>query len=209
MFGEVTIDLEKPPVGHKLTFSRKFDADGKLIKFKARLVAQGFSQRPGEDFDQTYSPVLDITTFRYLLAFAIHFGLEINLMDVGTAYLYGNLDMVLYISPPPYFLPKLPVPLPGRFLGLRIRKALYGLRQAGRMWYHLLCDFLISLGFIYDPALPCIFTLYQNSDYLIVAIYVDDLNLIGSTSLCKHVETLLTTQFDMKLLGKTSYCLGL
>ena len=209
VFGELTTNLEKPPVGHKLIFSRKFDADGNLIKYKACLVAQGFLQRPGEDFDQTYSPVLDITTFRYLLAFAIHFGLEINLMDVVTAYLYGNLDMVLYISPPPDFLPKLPVPLPGRFLGLRIRKALYGLRQGGRMWYHLLRDFLISLGFIHDPALPCIFTLYQNSEYLIVAVYVDDLNLIGSTSLCKHVESLLTAQFDMKLLGKTSYCLGL
>ena len=196
-------------MGHKLIFSRKFDANSNLLRFKVRLVAQGFSQRPGEDFDQTYAPVLDITTFRYLLALAVHFGLEISLMDVVIAYLYGNLDMLLYISPPPYFLPKLPTPAPGKFLGLRICKALYDLKQADRMWYHLLRDFLVSHGFLHDPTLACTFTLTQNSQYLIVAVYVEDINLSGSPVLCKHTETLFTTQFDMKLLGNTSFCLGL
>ena len=70
-------------------------------------------------------------------------------------------------------------------------------------------DFLISHGFLHDLALPCIFTLIHNSKYLIVAVYVDDLNLMGSPSLCKHIETILTAQFDMKLLGKTLFCLGL
>jgi hypothetical protein len=154
------------------------------------------------------SPVLDITAFKYLLALAVHFKLEIILMDVVTAYLYGNLDMLLYISSPPDFLPRLPAPSPDMFLGFRIYKTLYGLKQAGRMWYHLLRDFLISNGFLHDPTLPCIFTLYRNSQYLIVAVYVDDLNLIGSPTLCKHAETLLTAQFDIKLLGKTLYYLG-
>ena len=118
VFGEVSTELTKPLVGHKLIFSRKFDANGKLLRFKVRLVAQGFSQRPGEDFDQTYALVLNITSFRYLLAFAIHFKLKIFLMDVVTTYLYGNLDMLLYISPPSDFMPKLPTPSPGKFLGL-------------------------------------------------------------------------------------------
>ena len=159
VFGEVSTKLTKPPVGYKLIFSRIFDTNGKLLRFKVHLVAQGFSQRPGEDFDQTYSPVLDITSFRYLLAFAVHFGGEIFLMDVITSYLYGNLDMLLYISPPPDFLPRLPTPSPEKFLHLRICKALYGLKEAGKMWYHVLQEFLISHGFLYDPALPCIFTL--------------------------------------------------
>jgi hypothetical protein len=141
VFGEVSTELTKPPIGHKLIFSRKFDANGKLLRHKARLVAQGFSQRRGEDFNLTYSPILDITAFRYLLALAVHFKLEIFLMDVVTAYLYENLDILLYISPPPDFLPRLLAPSPGKFLGLRICKALYGLKQAGRMWYHLLQDF--------------------------------------------------------------------
>ena len=209
VFGEVTSNLTKPPIGHKLIFSKKFDEHGNLIRFKVRLVAQGFSQKPGEDFDQTYAPVLDITTFRYLLAFATQFKLQIYLMDVVTAYLYGKLDMKLHIAPPPDYLPELPTPLPGRFLGLQICKALYGLKQAGRMWYHLLRGFLVEHGFLHDPALPCIFTLNQGSEFVIVAVYVDDLNLIGSPALCKHAESLLTAKFDMKLLGRTSYCLGL
>ena len=77
------------------------------------------------------------------------------------------------------------------------------------MWYHLLRNFLISYGFLHDPTLPCIFTLTQNLEYLIVAVYVDDLNLIESPSLCKDTKTLLTVQFDMKLLGKTLFCLDL
>jgi hypothetical protein len=188
VFGQVSTELAKPPVGHKLIFSKKFDEHGNLIRYKVRLVAQGFSQKPGEDFDQTYAPVLDITSFRYLLAFAIHFGLEIFLMDVVTAYLYGNLDVPLYISPPPDYLAKLPPPSKGRYLGLEICKALYGLKQAGRMWYHLLKGFLIENGFQHDPGLPCIFTLTQKDQFVIVAVYVDDLNLIGSPTLCKHTE---------------------
>ena len=117
--------------------------------------------------------------------------------------------MFLYISPPLDFLPKPPTSSPGKFLGLRICKALYGLKQASIMWYHLLRNFLISHGLLHNPILPCIFTLTRNSEYLIVAVYMDDLNLIGSPSLCKHTETLLTAQFDLKLLGKTSFCLGL
>lgn len=160
VFGEVCTELTKPPVGHKLIFSKKFDANGKLIMFKARLVAQRFSQRPSKDFDKTYAPVLDIIAFRYMLAFAVHFGLEIFMMDVVTTYMYGNLNMLLYIFPLLDFSPSLPTPSPGRFLGLRICKALYGLKQADKMWYHLLRNFLISHGFLHDPTLPCIFILY-------------------------------------------------
>ena len=209
VFGDVPSTLTKPPIGHKLIFSKKFDEYVNLIRFKVKLVAQRFSQRLGENFDQIYAPVLDITIFRYLLAFATHFKLEVYLMDVVTTYLYGNLDMKLHISPPPGYLPELPKPLPGRFLGIQICKALYGLKQAGRMWYHLLRGFLIEHGFIHDPALPCILTLARGNQYVIVAVYVDDLNLIGTPALCKHAETLLTAKFDMKLLGRTSFCLGL
>lgn len=127
------------------------------------------------------------------MTLAIYFSLEIFLMDVMIAYVYENMDIPIYISPPPDFLPKLPTPTSGKFLSLKISKVLYGLKQIGRMWYHLLRDFLISHGFIHDPALPCIFTLLQNEGYVIVIVYVDSLNLIGTPSLCKYAEKLLTT----------------
>ena len=88
-------------------------------------------------------------------------------------------------------------------------KALYGLKQAGRTWYHHLCNYLVSKGFIHNPALPCIFALSNKLGFVIVAIYVDILNIIGLPELCKFTQELLTQQFDMKILGKTSFCLGL
>ena len=152
---------------------------------------------------------MDSTSFRYLLSLAVQMALETRLLDVVTAYLYGNLDAEIHIKPPPEFLPNLASTRPGRFSGLKIRKALYGLKQAGRAWYHHLKSFLLSHGFTTHPALPCVFVLKDSTGFVILAVYVDDLNSIGTPDLSKHVEDLLTKQFEMKILGRTSYCLGL
>jgi hypothetical protein len=209
VFGELSLDLDKPPVGHKLIFTRKFDAHGNVSRYKARLVAQGFTQRPGVDYDQFYSPVMDTTSFKYLLALKVHLSLNIYLLDVVTAYLHGTLDFVLYLAPPRGFLNNIPNPKPDRFVGLRLCKALYDLKQSGRTWYHHLCNFLIAKGFIYNPTLPCIFTFTKDSGFIIIAIYVDDLNILGSSDLCTYAQNILTQQFDMKFLGPTTFCLGL
>ena len=71
VFGEISIDLEKQPIGHKLIFTRKLDSQGRVLRYKIRLVAQGFTQRPNIDYDQTYSHDMDIVSFRYLLALAV------------------------------------------------------------------------------------------------------------------------------------------
>ena len=152
---------------------------------------------------------MDTTSFIYLLALAVYFSLDIFLLDVVTTYLYETLDILLYIFPPHGFLPNVPTPSLGKFTGLKMSKALYGLKPVDHMWYHHLKDFLISHGFLYNHALLCIFTLSQADEYVIVDVYVDDLHLIETSSLCKHTEKLLTSQFSMKLLGKTSFCLGL
>jgi hypothetical protein len=115
VFGELSLELDKPPVGYKLIFTCKFDAHGNVSKYKARLVAQGFTQRPGVDYVQTYSPVMDTTSFRYLLALKVHLSLRIYLLDVVTAYLHGTLDYVLYLAPPPGFLNNILNPKPDRF----------------------------------------------------------------------------------------------
>ena len=71
-----------------------------IVRYKARLVAQGFSQRLGVDYEETYSPVMDAITFRYLNGLGVHENLEIHLMDVVTAYLYGSLDNEIYMKVP-------------------------------------------------------------------------------------------------------------
>jgi hypothetical protein len=103
VFGPLVTDLKTKLVGHKLIFVRKRDAQGNVARYKVRLVAQGFTQRPELDFEFTYSPVMDSGTFRYLLGMAVQFTLETQFLDVVTAYLYGPLDAHIYIKPPPDF----------------------------------------------------------------------------------------------------------
>ncbi|PRQ50148.1 putative RNA-directed DNA polymerase [Rosa chinensis] len=93
VFGPVVLTPPSvKPVGHKWVFVRKRNEKNEVLRYKARLVAQGFSQRPGIDYEETYSPVMDVITFRYLVSLVVSEGLEMQLMDVVTAYLYGDLD---------------------------------------------------------------------------------------------------------------------
>ena len=98
MFGPIVPTPEAiKPVGHKWVFVRKRNEKNEIIRYKARLVAQGFSQMPGVDYEETYSPVMDGITFRFLIAMAASNKLDMQLMDVITAYLYGLLENDIYI----------------------------------------------------------------------------------------------------------------
>ena len=84
-------------------FVRKRNDKNEISRYKARIVAQGFSQRPGIDYDETYSPVMDIITFRYLISLSVSKGLDMRLMDVIAAYLYGMLENDIYLKVPEGF----------------------------------------------------------------------------------------------------------
>ena len=146
------------PVGYKWVFVRKQNEKGEIVRYKARLVAQGFSQRPGIDYEETYSPVVDATTFRYLISLAVHEGLDLRLMDVVTAYLYGSLENVIYMKlPEGLHVPEAHTPSSREQFSIRLNKSLYGLKQSGRMWYNRLSDYLIKEGYKNDLTCPCIF----------------------------------------------------
>ena len=129
-----TWETSPTPLTHKLlgckwVLTTKRQADGTFIKRKARLVAQGFGQVPGRDFTHTESPVADRATLRVVLAISAARGNLIHQLDVTTAYLHGQIDT-------PNIFMRVPVGLnvpPGH--ALRLQKGLYGLRQAGRIWY--------------------------------------------------------------------------
>ena len=158
VFGLLVPNLLNKPMGHKLIFTKKQNPNGQVTRYKVRLVAQGFNQRLGLDYNFTYSPVVDSRTFCYLLEIVVQFSLKIHLLDVVTAYLHRPLDTKLYIRPPPDFMPQpIPPESPGSYPGLKIQKALYGLNQAGRMWYQHLKEFLTAHDFLTDHTLPCIF----------------------------------------------------
>ena len=210
VFGPLETNLSTKPIGFRLIFTKKKNAEGLILRYKVCLVAQSFTQKPGIDYSVTYSPIMDSGTFRYLLGMAVQYALETQLLDFVTAYLYGNLDAIVYIVPPPNFLPGSHQDgNQGMYSGLKFQKALYDLKQSGRMWYQYLREFLLYHKFQNDQALPYIFTLQDHSGFVIIAIYVDDLNLVGTKETTARAIALLTTKFEMKDLGKTSFCFGL
>ena len=115
------------PVGYKWVFVRKRNERNEIVRFKARLVAQGFLQRPGIDYEETYSPVMDAITFRYLISLVVSEGLEMHLMDVVTAYLYGMLDTDVHMKIPENFK------LPKGMFSIKLKRSLYELKQSRQM----------------------------------------------------------------------------
>jgi hypothetical protein len=127
-------------MGFKWVFIRKRNENNEVVRYKARLVAQGFTQRPGIDFNETYSPVMSGISFRYLISLAIQKRLSMQLMDVVTAYLYGSLDSDIYMKVPDG------ISIPNgsanrKMYSVKLKRSLYGLKQSGRMWYNRLSTF--------------------------------------------------------------------
>jgi hypothetical protein len=123
------------PVGYKWVSVRKRNENNEVVRCKPRLVAQGFTQRPGIDFNETYSPVMSGITFRYLISLAVQNRLSMQLMDVVTAYLYGSLDSDIYMKVP------VGIRIPDNkencnMYCIKLQKSIYGLKQSGRMWYN-------------------------------------------------------------------------
>ncbi|KAE8667231.1 tir-nbs resistance protein [Hibiscus syriacus] len=133
------------PISCKWVYKIKRRPDGSIERYKARLVARGFSQQYGLDYDETFSPVAKLTTVRVLLALAANKDWNLWQMDVKNAFLHGELDREIYMTQPiqsqdhPEYVCKL-------------RKALYGLKQAPRAWYGKIAEFLTKSGYSVTPA---------------------------------------------------------
>ena len=174
------------------------------MHYKARLVAQGFSQRPRIDYDKTYSPVMDVITFRHLISLVVSEKLDMQLMDIVTAYLYGDLDMKIYMKVHERLtLTGSNISKPRNTLSIRLRRSLYGLKQSRRMWYNRLSEYLTSQGYVNNELCPCVFIKKSHSGFAIVAVYVDDMNLIGTPEELTRIAVHLKSKFEMKDLGKT------
>ena len=189
---------------------RKRNEKNDVIRYKARLVAQGFSQRPGIDYDETYSPIVDAITLRYLVSLTAHENLSMRLTDVVTAYLYGSLDSDIYMKIPEGFkMPETCESKSRELYSVKLQRSLYGLKQSRRMWYNRLSECLIKEGYKNDPICPCVFIKKFGSNFVIIAVYVDDLNLIGTPEELQQAIDYLKKEFEVKDFEKTRYCLGL
>ena len=146
------------PVGYKWIFVCKQNEKNEIIRYKARLVAQGFSQRPGIDYEEAYAPVMDAITFRFFISLVAKENLDMRLMDVVTAYLYESLDNDIYMKiPEGYKMPETYNPTSRSMYSIKLQRSLYGLKQSGRMWYNRLSEYFLKEGFENNPICPCFF----------------------------------------------------
>ena len=193
-------------VGSKWVFRIKRKADGSIEKYKARLVARGFTQVFGEDYYDTFSPVAKLQSFRAILALAARFDWEIESFDFTGAYLNGELDAdeEIYMQPPPGYEGQGPDEVK------RLRKSLYGLKQAGRKWYDALSRALANLGFRTTQADPGVFVAYDQGHILILVVHVDDCTFTGSSAkLIFAYKKKINDCYALTDLGPISWLLGI
>ncbi|GJS22974.1 retrovirus-related pol polyprotein from transposon TNT 1-94 [Tanacetum coccineum] len=160
----------------KWIYKVKLDELGGILKNKARLVARGYRQEEGIDFEESFALVARLEAIRIFLAFAAHMNMVVYQMDVKTAFLNGNLREEVYVSQPDGFVdPDNPNHV------YKLKKALYGLKQAPRAWYDMLSSFLISQDFSKGSVDPTLFIRKEGKELLLVQVYVDDIIFAAST----------------------------
>ncbi|KAK5996264.1 Retrovirus-related Pol polyprotein from transposon TNT 1-94 [Cladobotryum mycophilum] len=183
----------------KWVYKVKRDANGMVSRHKARYVVKGFDQREGIDYHETFASVVKSMTYKAIFALAASEDLEIEQMDVKTAFLYGTVDEEIYMQQPEGFSDK-------TSRVCKLKKALYGLKQAPRIWYKTLTDFLSTLGFAPIPADEAVFV----GKGMIIAIYVDDLLLVGpDKTQIQRIKDTLGQAYKMTDLGPCQYYLGI
>ena len=201
--------VERPygckPVGCKWVFKKKLRPDGTIEKYKARLVAKGYTQKEGEDFFDTYSPVARLTTIRVLLSLAASYGLLVHQMDVKTAFLNGELEEEIYMDQPDGFVSK-----GQEGMVCKLLKSLYGLKQAPKQWHEKFDRTLTSAGFVVNEADRCVYYRYGGAEGVILCLYVDDILIFGtSLNVIKEVKEFLSQNFEMKDLGEADVILNI
>ncbi|SCZ99646.1 BZ3500_MvSof-1268-A1-R1_Chr3-1g06185 [Microbotryum saponariae] len=191
-------------VTSKFVWKTKRNASGEVTGRKARLVAQGNRQRDGIDFSETFAPVARFSSIRCLLALAAANGYHVHQADIDKAYLHGELDHDIWMTTPRGFdFPSDKV--------LRLRRSIYGLKQAGRIWNRHIDTSLRNLGYKATGTDHCIYSRIddqQRPHY--IALYVDDL-LIVSPALdeIERVISGLEQRYGVKRLGPAEYILGI
>lgn len=192
----------KKAIGSKWHYKVKFKPDGTIDKYKARFVVRGFTQVKDKDYKHTFSPVAKLPTVRVLIALAAINHWPLQQLDVNNAFLHGHLDEEVYILPPKgYVVPRGKV--------CRLKKSLYGLKQASRQWNLELTRFLKDLGFTQSKQDYSMFTRSHEDKFLAALVYVDDILLTGNdVDGIGSVKTALHEAFTIKDMGAARYFLG-
>ncbi|XP_046472611.1 uncharacterized protein [Neodiprion pinetum] len=192
----------RKPINSKWVFKTKTDDKGNVLRHKARLVIKGCAQKRGIDYEETFAPVVRYSSIRYLMALAAKHDLEIEQMDAVTAFLQGDLHEEVYMVPPKEFYTGDKV--------WRLKKAIYGLKQASRQWNIKLDTELKKAGLQQSKVDPCIYHKTLDEKMLFLAVYVDDLLIFTNDQVTKeNLKNKLKKCFKMKEMGEAHHCVGL
>lgn len=190
-------------VKSKWVFKIKCNEEGEISRFKARVVAMGFTQIYGVNYEDTYAPVLQASTRRLIFSLAADPEVTSIQADVETAFLQAKLDKVIHLEPPP----GMDVP-EGHVLFLH--KAIYGLKQSPLLWYLTASSFFLSLGFKRCVSDVCLFILQSGEDVIILSIYVDDLTLSSKSKvLVNWVLAQTQKRFPVRDVKPLSWTVGI
>ncbi|GJT37524.1 retrovirus-related pol polyprotein from transposon TNT 1-94 [Tanacetum coccineum] len=199
-----SIDQDAPSTNNvfliklKWIYKVKTDESGGVLKNKALLVAQGFRQEEGIDFEESFAPVARIEAIRIFVAYTAHKNMIIYQMNVKTDFLNGEIKEEVYVSQPEGFVDQ-----DNPSHAYKLKKALYGLKQAPHTWYDMLSSFLISQQFSKGAVDPTLFTRHARNDILLVQIYVDDIIIaLTNTAMCDEFANQMTNKFKMSMMGQ-------
>ncbi|KAL6340144.1 hypothetical protein AAG906_040580 [Vitis piasezkii] len=193
------------PVDCKWVFKTKREAKGNIERFKATLVAKGFTQKEGIDYRDTFSPVSKKDSLRIIMALVTHFDLELHQMDVKIAFLNGNLDEDIYMEQPEGFAKK-----GNEHLVCKLKKSIYGLKQASRQWYIKFNNTITSFRFKENSVDQCIYLKVSGSKFIFLILYVDDILLASSDlDLLRETKEHLSKNFHMVDMGEANYVIGI
>ena len=196
----------KQPIGCRWIYKVKYNPDGTVSRYKARLVAQGFTQQAGIDYLETFSPVAKLTTVRVLLSIAAAKNWHLMQLDINNAFLNGDLFEEVFMQLPlGYNSPK--VNSKGEPLACRLNKSIYGLKQASRHWFTKFSSALLTHGFTQSRSDYSLFLKGSGNSLVVLLVYVDDIILAGSDlTALNAVKSVLKSLFKLKDL---KYFLGL
>ncbi|GJT11638.1 putative ribonuclease H-like domain-containing protein [Tanacetum coccineum] len=195
----------KRAIGTKWVYRNKKEEREIVVRNKDRLVAQGYTQEEGINYDEVFALVARIEAIRLFLAYASFMGFIVYQMDVKSAFLYGTIEEGVYVCQPPSFEDPM---FPDKVY--KVEKALYGLHQAPKAWYETLSTYLLENGYRRGTIDKNLFIKKDRGDILLVQVYVDDI-IFGSTkkSLCVEFEQMMHKRFQMSSMRELTFFLGL